>query len=300
VKEWFVENGLVFDIGPSLDDNLSAWMLSEYAEGHEAYVGSHGLAAVAHYHPQVDRQIGSIALPFTRQALKGWQLRCPGVSRLGWPEELLALVVLAMLPAGLQLGFPRQLVWEAALCTWLTVGCYWRPGEPLKLQVNDIIAPWGGQGPHAMWSFRLHPSERKAAASKTNTFDDSVLLDLDPFRQVAPLLPRLKAGKADHEMAFQFTSRQWHTLIQGALVQLNLQRKLVLYQLRHSGPSNDFFHRRRPLAEVKRRGRWLSDKSVRRYEKAARLTEQLSSLPWSLQEAAKQSKARIPKELAAF
>ena len=42
-----------------------------------------------------------------------------------------------------------------------------------------------------------------------------------------------------------------------------------LYALRHRGASSDFLLRRRPLAEVKQRGRWLSDASLRRYQKSA-------------------------------
>ena len=39
-----------------------------------------------------------------------------------------------------------------------------------------------------------------------------------------------------------------------------------LYQLRHGGPSHDILNRLRSKAEVKDRGRWRDDRSVRRYE----------------------------------
>ena len=43
-----------------------------------------------------------------------------------------------------------------------------------------------------------------------------------------------------------------------------------LHTLRHSGPSDDYLRHVRDLACIKRRGRWMMDASVKRYEKAAR------------------------------
>ena len=42
-----------------------------------------------------------------------------------------------------------------------------------------------------------------------------------------------------------------------------------LYSLRHGGASADALRRTRSIEEIKKRGRWTSDASVRRYEKAA-------------------------------
>ena len=44
--------------------------------------------------------------------------------------------------------------------------------------------------------------------------------------------------------------------------------KPVLYSMRHAGPSNDVADRLRQFRDVKKRGRWAADSSVRRYEKA--------------------------------
>jgi hypothetical protein len=299
IVEWFRENGVAFEISASIDDALADWMQDAYAEGMEAHIGSTGLAALAYMHPALDRTTGYIPLPEARLALKGWMQQCPARARLGWPEELLALVVMAMLTVGAKLNFSRQRTWEMALCTWLAVGCYWRPGEPLRLLVSDLVPPIEWPGRHHMWSIRLHPAERMEP-SKTGSFDDSILLDKAPYNAVGPLLMRLKAGKQEGDRAFQFSSPQWSQLVAAAVAHLGLSRKLVLYQLRHSGASNDFYHQRRGLVDIKRRGRWLTDKSVRRYEKAARLTEQLHSLPPSLRKAAETSVSKIPRVLAAF
>ena len=49
--------------------------------------------------------------------------------------------------------------------------------------------------------------------------------------------------------------------------------------LRHTGPSQDRLSNQRSLAQVKRRGRWASDSSVKRYEKSSRINARLAALP---------------------
>ena len=49
---------------------------------------------------------------------------------------------------------------------------------------------------------------------------------------------------------------------------------VVPYQARHSGPSIDLVLRRRDLTTAKKRGRWRTDCSVRRYEKAGCLQKE--------------------------
>lgn len=51
-----------------------------------------------------------------------------------------------------------------------------------------------------------------------------------------------------------------------AAVKLQLPQLPAAHQLRHASPSVGRTGNRRPLAEVKRRGRWAADRSVKRYE----------------------------------
>ncbi len=172
---------------------------------------------------------------------------------------------------------------EISLCTRVTRGCYGRPREPLPLVVGDLFPPVVGHSKYAVWGVRLHPFER-GHASKAGAFDDSVLLDLFPICQLGQALEMLKGSRPPDEKLFNFTPKEWRQMLQAATMHLGLNtRKLSLYELRHSGPSNDLFHRRRSLNEVKRRGRWGFDGSVRRCEKRGRLAEQMSSLSRPLQ-----------------
>ncbi|CAK0805697.1 unnamed protein product, partial [Prorocentrum cordatum] len=49
----------------------------------------------------------------------------------------------------------------------------------------------------------------------------------------------------------------------------------ALHQLRHGGAGQELAERARPLAEIKKRGRWAADSSGRRYEKSGPLPTQL-------------------------
>eukprot|EP00973_Karenia_brevis_P065592 9120330-Karenia_brevis.AAC.1 len=51
------------------------------------------------------------------------------------------------------------------------------------------------------------------------------------------------------------------------------------YALRHGGASEDLLTKTRSVADVKRRGLWRSDSSLRRYAKEARLLSELKKVP---------------------
>ena len=51
------------------------------------------------------------------------------------------------------------------------------------------------------------------------------------------------------------------------------------YSLRHGGASKDLLERLRPMKEVKRRGRWAGDSSLRRYGKETMLIDVASRIP---------------------
>ena len=51
-----------------------------------------------------------------------------------------------------------------------------------------------------------------------------------------------------------------------------------LYALRHGGASEDLLSRQRSISDVKARGGWTSDSSLRRYPKASRLLSELTKV----------------------
>ena len=73
----------------------------------------------------------------------------------------------------------------------------------------------------------------------------------------------------------------------------------VPHVFRHTGPSNDAYHRRRTEDEIRRQGRWASLKSVARYMKPGRLLLQWRKVDPSLRGLAEQHAAVVGGQLVA-
>ena len=130
------------------------------------------------------------------------------------------------------------------MATLFTTACYWRPGETLKLAVSDCIAPVLGGGRHGRWSFRLHFQESQSLGSKTKEFDEIGLVDAAPYKQFAEFLQHLAQERNTSEPLFDISAKTWHHIILSALAWFEVDRKIVLYILRHTGASNDMLFER--------------------------------------------------------
>ena len=111
--------------------------------------------------------------------------------------------------------------------------------------------------------------------------DESVIIDIDsylwPVLQAAVLV-RPSPGPLWPFSAYQFR-KEWA----GCCLQLRLQALAPQpHSLRHRGASDDLLTKRRGAAEVKSRGRWTSDQSLRRYGKATRLQAELRKVALSV------------------
>ena len=71
----------------------------------------------------------------------------------------------------------------------------------------------------------------------------------------------------------------------------------VQYQLRHGGPSHDIRFHHRSLLSVKTRGRWVSDKNLRRYEAHARLQKEVSKLSPAFLDSSEKDVLELPSVL---
>ena len=60
--------------------------------------------------------------------------------------------------------------------------------------------------------------------------------------------------------------------------------KPVRYSLRHGGASDDLLCRRRSLEEVKKRGQWRTDQSLRRYGKETKALAEMHKIPSNILE----------------
>ena len=76
---------------------------------------------------------------------------------------------------------------------------------------------------------------------------------------------------------FPFSMEQYRKEFQQAVVSLGLDR-VHTYQLRHGGAAEDLNARSREYQQVKARGRWMTDQSVRRYTKTGKVQQLLGRL----------------------
>ena len=111
------------------------------------------------------------------------------------------------------------------------------------------------------------------------TFDDSVVLDTKGRAWLSQAVLDVKRKTRPHHPLFPYSHNQFVNLVHSAATHLGLETwNIVPHVFRHSGPSHDFFARLRDLPTIKRRGRWMSDRSVRRYEKSAQLMGRLRTI----------------------
>ena len=189
---------------------------------------------------------------------------------------------------------------DAARAVLMCVAFYFRPGEVMRLRGCDLVEPLPSAGPaHARWSITMHVYEdEQSLPSKTNEYDESLQLDLPKYQFLAPVLMQLKRTTAPRGSLWKFDQREFASLFREAGLKLGLSPPPMLYQLRHSGASLDFAAGDRDLLGIKRRGRWRSDTSLRRYEKGGRVTSQLQSLPHAVRAYALESARRLLGVLA--
>ena len=125
----------------------------------------------------------------------------------------------------------------------------------------------------------LNPFE-DGRASKTHEYDETLLVDSPLLPALGEALLKHARGRPRDEPLFQVTQSQVARDLRAACERLRVPvaMEIVMYKFRHGGASTDFALKHRSLAEVKLRGRWKSDASLRRYEKGGRLAEQLHRL----------------------
>ncbi|CAE8600432.1 unnamed protein product, partial [Polarella glacialis] len=250
-------------VGPlQLDASMVEFMRQQYEAGCQSWEGSYLV-----YGHQLLRHTGldSSCLPESKKALKGWKTGAPGRMRLPYPEEVILDVADFALGAG---------DGEAALAIALQLDGYFRPSEVLNLTVKQVMPPArrAGRAYAKAWGIVLAPAEDEKP-TKTGQFDDSVLIGDIQHEWLGPLLELLIKNKTPEDKLFPSLSlASYERLFRDAMQKrYNKCIHVTPHSVRHSGPSNDKFHKRRSLLQIQKRGRWASPKSVARYEKEALL-----------------------------
>lgn len=199
-------------------------------------------------------------LPNTKQALSGWKCQNPGRMRLPLPEEVIF---------DLACQFSQADQPMLAMAILLQMHCYLRPSECIGLTRDNVCFP--AKGRYRKWGLIIAP-QALGVTTKTGHFEDSVLIgDTGDTNWISQLFA-LYMKKVSDELFPGLTLAKYEQAITQMACKLNYSPGSVTpHVFRHTGPSNDFFHRRRDLHTIQKRGRWLAKSSVRRYEKSSLL-----------------------------
>lgn len=248
----------------ALDLSLTLDLNQMFGAGYQSYGGDRLMAAWLHHHSEYGRN-GSLKLPRSWRAMRGFRKLTPGKSRKAMP-----LAVWAAIAAEIT----RTNHLRMAVFLLLSVSTYARPSELLRARVFSLVRPVPGVA--RCWSLLLSPEEREER-TKTGEFDTSLMLDSTWMTEwISPILECLKKNNPESPL-WDFDYTAYHRVFRDIVQKFQLD--MTPYMSRHSGPSIDRARNFRSQHEVQKRGQWKAQKSIMRYEKSARLAAQWESLP---------------------
>ena len=272
-----------------VDDSAATWIDTAFRQGEAGDSGRKLLAAFGWARAQYQGR----HTPLRRGpvAALGSGRRAPGATRLPLPELMVHMLAVVMASLGMQAGWGRDL----GIAIMVGFHLYLRPGELLRLQWGHLHS--GLVGGKLVVGALLHPREGQQP-SKTGVFDESTLVDLEPL---ARILEYHRVRRQPTALLVPCSPKEFHRLWREATLATGITKHLGeqhCYVLRHSGPSADRLSDRRPELEVKTRGRWKSDKSLKRYEKGGRVLEVLSRCTTRMKAFATRCEQQLWKVLA--
>ena len=200
----------------SLIDYLDAVL----EDGGSRSTAEYAVAAVRSIFPIYSGKAG-VPMPRVDRALRGFRRVTPARSRFPMPLTVTAAVAVSFMALG---------DWEGGAQILLTHYCYLRPCEVRALRNCDLLAPIPGENPGlAFWTLLIAPSER-GERTKTQTTDDTLLLDHPPW--LGEVLSRFRGAKAANDFLFSNSQKQLLPRWRHVLDALGVQGA-CLYQLRH-------------------------------------------------------------------
>ena len=265
---WCAAMSLDWSSPESLDELLVFRSDRAYLLGQKVNCGTMLLAALQHFLPASDPRLPGPLGRF-RRSLQGWNKLSPMRQRLPFPWVALMAVIGVLLEE-------KDVL--AALYLFIAFITYLRPGEIARLRVNQLVPPALHLGPGAAtWGVLLSPASL-GVPGKTGHYDESVVLDNHSW--LHPFLLMMVANRPPTDLLFPLEPGWIRARFSEVCVRLGLgPLQPCLYGLRHGGASYDLLMRHRSVAEVKKRGRWASDQSLRRYGKESRVMQEANKLP---------------------
>ncbi|CAK0818925.1 unnamed protein product, partial [Prorocentrum cordatum] len=265
-------NDLALDTDLLLEEALVEYMDLLFAQGGPCNSGAKLLAAVGHRWPRLHHAGRMLKLPRVAKALQGWRRLVPPVTRAPVPWAAVAAISLALV---------RRKQPLAALAVVLAADAYLRPGELLSVRANHVVPAQSAAGGDYRFASPVLRPEEELQPTKTRGFNDSILPDSVSRPYLGALVERLAKQKGfSAELLFPWPAAAFTAMFKRAAADVGLEAwELTPCILRHAGPSHDWLTKARSLGGIKRRGRWISDMSVRRCEKSSRVMRRLATLP---------------------
>ena len=183
-----------------------------------------------------------------------------GVLSLQRAFRISEALVLTMFASGASsCGYDRRTWWACALATWLSFVCLLRPGETLKLRVDDLTFPDGSslvEGAAGLVVVVRNPKTKRIWKTQF------VLCSENPLIQWLAWWVR---GIPRHQWLFPLTRYVWNTRFNSGLDRLALRScGFTLGSLR-TGGATYHFRVRQNLALLQYHGRWASSDTLKYY-----------------------------------
>jgi len=162
--------------------------------------------------------------------------------------------------------------------------------------VRQLVTPQPEAGSHfSKYGFILYPFELNVPG-ETGTLDESVLWDVDDW--LTPAFDLLVQNRALDAPLWPEPPSRVVEDFKTAVEALGLSSlKLCRYGLRHGGASDDLLTKARPALDVKMRGHWKSDSSLKRYGKETRILTELNKAAPSVLQYGRSILADLPQLL---
>jgi len=266
--EWCRAEGHNWTDLMTLDLILVTYFSHLFMDGLDSATGASTVAAIRFLLPRlVSPKL--FPLPRAERALRGWKALVPPAQRLPVPRAVAGAI------AGVMMNWNLPLM---ALCVLMSFAAYLRPGECHRLKGRDLVPPQPHAGrAHRAWGLIVNNAE-DGRPGKTGVTDEAIMMDKTPWLDSA--LAALRSIRGETQDLWDFTMDEFRQKFYQAVELLSLDNpRPHLYSLRHGGASRDLLTETRTMAEVKLRGRWQTDKSLRRYGKATRLQAAIAALP---------------------
>jgi hypothetical protein len=285
-KAFYKENGWGELLDKNTDLVLADFFDVKYLEGRGSAEGEKTIAAIQFHDSRF--KSGEMLLVRSKRALKGWRKLVPQGSRLPMPKLICQGIAMMMLARG-QRGM--------AIMTLADFDMYLRPSEGLELTGKCVVAPVRGAGIAFQFFAVIIRDLEDGRPDKVGVYDNTLLLNNPRSSFLGPVLKALATKAGPSGRLFTFSMEEYRKELEQCSKLMGLKDVLHPYQLRHGGATEDMNSGARTRLEVKDRGRWATETSIKRYVKVGKLQILLNSLDANMMRFCRWSETSMPKVL---